>query len=160
MRVDDASAGAPTAILVVNQTPLACDTARLQALAVFLLPRLRLHPSCELGITLVDVNRMTELHEEWMHEGGPTDVLSFPMDEIRSALPGSEPEAGVLGDIVLCPEFIVPQALERGRSVEEELEFLVVHGMLHLIGYDHATPEEYEEMFALQDTLLAAWMTR
>ena len=134
------------------------DAAWLARLATFLLPRLRLHPMCELAITLVDAPRMTELHEEWMDEPGPTDVLSFPMDELRSAPEGIEPEPGMLGDIVLCPQVAAAQAADRGRTLEEELAFLVTHGMLHLIGYDHATEAEQARMFTLQDGLLAAWL--
>ena len=78
------------------------------------LGELRLHPDCELGITLVDVERMTTLHEDWMQEPGPTDVLSFPIDEVRSAAEGEQPEPGILGDIVLCPAFAVAQAAGRG----------------------------------------------
>ena len=87
-------------------------------------------------------------------------MLSFPIDEVQSAEPGVEPVAGVLGDIVLCPEFASVQAREAGRSLDEELQFLTTHGTLHLIGYDHATPEDYDAMFALQDELLSGWRSR
>lgn len=153
------STGAPS-IEVANESGVACDEGSLVELAGFLLPQLRLHPECALSITLVDVQRMTELHVEWMDEPGPTDVLSFPMDELRSAAVGESPEAGILGDIVLCPEFVRRQAQEKGRSLDDELAFLVTHGMLHLIGYDHATQDDYDVMFALQDDLLEAWTQR
>lgn len=149
--------GASTDQALVD-TAVLVDTAGLARLAIFLLPRLRLHPMCELAITLVDVERMSELHVEWMDEPGPTDVLSFPMDELRSAPEGIEPEPGMLGDIVLCPQFAAAQAADRGRTLDEELAFLVTHGMLHLIGYDHGTEAEMARMFALQDGLLAAWL--
>ncbi len=100
---------------------------------------------------------MSTLHEDWMHEPGPTDVLSFPIDEITSAAPGEEPVVGILGDIVLCPAYLGPQAAAAGRSLDEELQFLTTHGMLHLIGHDHQSPESYEAMFSLQDDLLAGW---
>lgn len=154
-----ASTGSST-VVVLNESGVDCDLIALSDLVRFLLPRLRLHPECQLGITLVDERRMTELHVEWMDEPGPTDVLSFPIDELVSAAPGEEPEAGILGDIVLCPAFLGPQAQSRGRTLDEELCFLVIHGVLHLIGHDHATPEEYEVMFALQDELLAEWNQR
>jgi probable rRNA maturation factor len=134
-----------------------CDAAALEDLTAHLLAALRLHPQCELGVTLVDIDRMTTLHEDWMNEPGPTDVLSFPIDEVRPALEGEEPAAGILGDIVLCPAFASAQAAAGGRTLDEELQFLTTHGTLHLIGYDHATQEEYDEMFALQDALLAGW---
>ena len=150
------STGSST-VMVLNESGIACDDQALGHLAQFLLPRLRLHPDCELGITLVDEPRMSLLHEEWMDEPGPTDVLSFPIDEVRSASAAEQPVPGVLGDIVLCPAFVRVQAEERGRTLDEELAFLVVHGLLHLIGHDHATREEYDAMFALQDELLAQW---
>jgi probable rRNA maturation factor len=84
-------------------------------------------------------------------------VLSFPIDEVRSAPAGEDPQPGVLGDIVLCPMVAGAQAPEAGRSLDEELQFLTTHGTLHLIGYDHATQGEYDAMFALQDALLAGW---
>ena len=144
-------------VTVSNETAQACDTEGLERLAGFLFRELRLHPDCELGVTLVDHERMTTLHEDWMHEPGPTDVLSFPIDELRSAPEDTEPLPGILGDIVLCPSFIGPQAAAAGRTIDEELQFLTTHGTLHLIGYDHMTQEEYDSMFALQDELLQAW---
>ena len=146
-----------TNVVVSNESGVACDEAALGELAVFLLAELRLHHDCELGITLVDLERMTTLHEDWMNEPGPTDVLSFPIDELRSSPVGVEPEPGMLGDIVLCPAFLGPQCRESGRTLDQELGFLVTHGLLHLIGFDHATHEEYESMFALQDDLLSRW---
>lgn len=146
-----------SSLTIVNDTDIPCDLRALGDLTAHLFAELRLHPDAELGITLVDEMRMTELHSEWMDEPGPTDVLSFPMDELRSAEAGRDPEPGVLGDIVLCPAFARGQAAERDRSLDAELQFLVTHGILHLIGYDHATQDEYDEMFALQDRLLAAW---
>lgn len=144
-------------VTVSNESDVPCDEARLQQLASYLFAELRLHPECELGITLVDVERMSTLHEDWMHEPGPTDVLSFPIDELVSAPAGTDPEPGILGDIVLCPAFIGPQARAADRTLQEEMEFLTTHGMLHLIGYDHMTDDEYDAMFALQDDLLRGW---
>jgi probable rRNA maturation factor len=96
---------------------------------------------------------MTDLHIQWMDLPGPTDVLSFPMDEIKPHSAANGP--GVIGDIVLCPDFAAQQAV--GHSLQEELELLTVHGVLHLLGYDHAEPEEHKVMFGLQDELLAEW---
>jgi probable rRNA maturation factor len=144
-------------VTVSHESAEPCDTDALARLAAFLFNALRLHPDCELGITLVDPDRMSTLHEDWMHEPGPTDVLSFPIDELTTAPAGVDPEAGILGDIVLCPGFIGPQAKAAGRSIDEELQFLVAHGTLHLIGWDHQSPEEYEAMFARQDDLLREW---
>lgn len=147
-----------TDISVENESGVACDLDSLRDLAAFVMTALRLHDDTEVAISLVDEPRMTELHLEWMDEPGPTDVLSFPMDELRVPGDDEEPDPGMLGDIVLCPSFAAVQAAERGRDLDGELQFLVVHGMLHLLGHDHATQEEYDRMFAMQDELLAAWL--
>ena len=147
-------------VTVTNESGVPCDEEALVRLCDHLFAALRLHPDCELGITLVDPDRMTTLHEDWMHEPGPTDVLSFPIDELRSAPEGEEPVPGVLGDIVLCPDYLGPQAAEAGRTLDEELQFLTTHGTLHLIGHDHQEPDEYARMFALQDALLDGWRSR
>ena len=81
-------------VTVSNESGMECDTDALFRLACFLLDRLMLHPDCEIGITLVDRERMTVLHEEWMDEPGPTDVLSFPMDELRSTPTRPKPSPG------------------------------------------------------------------
>lgn len=142
-------------IAVSNESGIPCDEQGLRRLAGFLLGQLRLHPDCDLAISLVDVDRMTALHVEWMGEPGPTDVLSFPMDELRPE--DVDPVLGVLGDIVLCPAYLPDQARAAGRTLDEELQFLVVHGMLHLIGMDHQEPEARAVMFARQDDLLTSW---
>ena len=146
-----------TAIYAENESGVDCDVDALCELADFVMAALDLHVDTELSIALVDEQRMSELHVQFMDEPGPTDVLSFPMDELRAPAAGEQAEPGVLGDIALCPAFARAQAVERGRTLDEELQFLVVHGMLHLLGHDHATQEEYDAMFAEQDRLLAAW---
>jgi probable rRNA maturation factor len=92
-----------------------------------------------------------------MEKDGPTDVLAFPMDELRPGKVNEEPEEGVLGDLVLCPAVAERQAETAGHSTVDELDLLTVHGILHLLGYDHAEPEEHREMFGLQARLLAEW---
>jgi probable rRNA maturation factor len=146
-----------TGIAVINESGIDCDTDALARLAAFLFPLVRVSDDCELCITIVDEPRMEELHIQWMHLPDATDVLSFPMDELRSAEENEELPTGVLGDIVLCPEFARTQAAEAGRTLDGELQFLTTHGILHLLGHDHMTPEEYDVMFALQDQLLAKW---
>ena len=101
---------------------------------------------------------METLHVQWMDLPGPTDVMSFPMDELRPGRAGSEPAEGVLGDVVLCPSVAAKQAREAGHATEEELLLLTTHGILHLLGYDHATPEEEKEMFELQRQLLLTFL--
>jgi probable rRNA maturation factor len=133
------------------------DTDRLAALSRFVLDRLRVHPLAELSVVAVDETTMAAHHVQWMDEEGPTDVMAFPMDELRPGRDGEDPPAGLLGDVVLCPQVADRQAKEAGHSREDELHLLAVHGLLHLLGYDHADPEEHREMFALQARLLGEW---
>ena len=119
---------------------------------------MNVHPQTELSILLVGVDVMTELHVQWMDEPGPTDVLSFPMDELRPGSDGEVSPPGLLGDVVLCPEVAARQAREAGHSTTEELLLLTTHGILHLLGFDHAEPEEEREMFALQRRLLLTFL--
>jgi len=142
-----------------NESGLEADTAGLLRLADFALEKLRIHPQAELSVVLVDEDTMSAYHEKYMGELGPTDVLSFPMDELRPPADDDEPPEGLLGDIVLCPAVTARQATEHGRTPDAEAEYLLVHGLLHLLGYDHATAEERAEMFGLKDDLLAAWAT-
>jgi probable rRNA maturation factor len=133
------------------------DDAPLAALAQFLLARLGLHPQTELSISLVDPAEMAALHEQWLGLPGPTDVLSFPMDELRVPGAGRPAAPGVLGDVVICPQVAAEQGEAAGHGLSGELALLLTHGILHLLGHDHAEPEEHAVMFALQDQLLAAW---
>ena len=133
------------------------DLPALTNLAGYVLTQLNIHPESELGITLVDLERMTTLHEDWMNEPGPTDVLSFPIDELTPGSVDLPSGPGILGDIVICPEFARADANEAGRTIDQHVQFLTVHGLLHLVGYDHATEEEYASMFAVQDELLDGW---
>ena len=142
---------------VTNESGVALDEAEFAALSRFVLDELHVHPQAELSIILVASDVMAELHERWMDEPGPTDVLSFPMDELRPGRDG-EPAEGVLGDVVLCPEVAATQARAAGHSTEEELLLLTTHGILHLLGFDHAEPQEEKEMFALQRRLLLTFL--
>ena len=139
---------------VLNESGVAIDEARLARLVAFDLEALFVHSEAEVSVVLVDVAAMEQLHVQWMDEPGPTDVLSFPMDELRPGTAEKPTPAGLLGDIVLCPEVAEAQAAEAGHSLMAELELLTTHGMLHLLGFDHAEPAERDEMFALQDELL------
>ena len=146
---------------VANESGTEVDEDRLAAVARFVLDRLRIHPQTELSILVVDEAAMEQLHVQWMDEPGPTDVLSFPMDELRPPR-GDEgvPEPGLLGDVVLCPEVARRQAKAAGHSTADELDLLTTHGILHLLGYDHAEPDEEREMFGLQGDLLTGWRSR
>ncbi|MCK9793183.1 rRNA maturation RNase YbeY [Isoptericola sp. 4D.3] len=145
-------------IEVANESGVEVDEAEFAALGRFVLDSLHVHPRSELSIMFVDTAVMTELHVQWMDEPGPTDVLSFPMDELRPGREGEETPPGTLGDVVLCPEVAAQQATVAGHSTAEELLLLTTHGILHLLGYDHAEPEEEKEMFALQRRLLLTFL--
>ena len=119
------------------------DPSSLTRQAAFLLDRLHLDPGADLSIALVDLDEMSRLHEQWMDEPGPTDVLSFPMDDMRPGDPAGPRLAGTLGDVVLCPEVARQQAEVAGHDVGSELALLLTHGVLHLLGFDHAEPEEH-----------------
>lgn len=145
------------AIEINNESSMEVDEASLLRLASFALEQMRVHPDAELAIVLVDEGAMEQLHLQWMDEPGPTDVLSFPMDELR---PGTEDEftpAGLLGDVVLCPQVAEVQAETAGHSTHDELLLLLTHGILHLLGFDHADEVEEREMFGIQRDILLAF---
>jgi probable rRNA maturation factor len=120
---------------------------------------MRVHPQAELSVVLLDEAAMEALHRQWMDEPGPTDVLSFPMDELRPPRDGEESEPGLLGDVVICPEVARRQAMAAGHSSQEEMLLLTTHGILHLLGFDHAEPAEEVEMFGLQRRLLLTFLS-
>ena len=144
-------------IEVLNESGDNVDITELSRLSRFVMDRMRVHPLAELCIKVVDEPTIAELNEQWMDKSGPTDVLAFPMDELRPGLVNEEPEEGVLGDLVLCPTVADRQAKDAGHSTRDEVDLLTVHGILHLLGYDHAEPEEHQEMFGLQARLLGEW---
>lgn len=143
---------------VLNECGYAVDELELVACARYVMEQLKVHPEAELCITLVDEAAMETLHVQWMDLPGPTDVMSFPMDELRPGREGVEPQEGMLGDIVLCPSVAARQAREAGHATEEELLLLTTHGILHLLGFDHAEPDEEREMFELQRQLLLTFL--
>ncbi len=144
-------------IEVLNESGHEIDVQRLATLSRFVMDQMRVHPLAELCIKAVDEPTIAELNEKWMEKEGPTDVLAFPMDELRPGLVNEELEEGVLGDLVLCPAIAERQGATAGHGTLAEIELLTVHGILHLLGYDHAEPEEHKEMFGLQGELLAEW---
>ena len=143
---------------VNNESGHVVEEVEFAALARHVLDAMNVHPQTELSILLVTSDVMSELHEQWMDEPGPTDVLSFPMDELRPGADGEPSPPGLLGDVVLCPEVAARQALAAGHSTTEELLLLTTHGILHLLGFDHAEPEEEKEMFGLQRQLLLTFL--
>ncbi|MEO7348513.1 MAG: rRNA maturation RNase YbeY [Terrimesophilobacter sp.] len=144
-------------IEVNNESAFEVDEVALQRLSMYALAQLHVHPDAELGIVLVDVAAMEQLHVQWMDEPGPTDVLSFPMDELRPGTDDIMTPPGLLGDIVLCPQVAASQAETAGHALMDELLLLTCHGLLHLLGFDHAEPEEEKEMFGLQRDILVGF---
>ncbi|MBA0049896.1 rRNA maturation RNase YbeY [Streptomyces sp. AJS327] len=145
---------------VNNESGRTVDERALLDVARHALNRLRIHPLSELSLIVVDAEAMEQLHLRWMDLPGPTDVMSFPMDELRPPSRDDEdPPEGLLGDIVLCPEVAERQGAEAptGHSMDEELQLLTVHGLLHLLGYDHEEPAERAEMFGLQSAIVDGW---
>lgn len=143
------------AVELANESGVEVDEGQLQDVVLFGMAQMRVHPDADLAIVLVDEAAMEQLHLQWMGEPGPTDVLSFPMDELRPGRDGETSAEGILGDIVLCPVVAASQADAAGHSTIAELSMLTIHGLLHLLGYDHAEPEEEKEMFGLQADILA-----
>lgn len=130
---------------------------KIRGLLGYLIESLWLDPACEVSLAFVTEEAMADLHVQWMNEPGPTDVLSFPMDDLRQGSSTHLSGPGILGDIVLCPAVAQRQAQEAGHSLMEECELLITHGMLHLLGHDHYEPEEHAVMFGLQEQLLRDW---
>lgn len=141
-------------IEINNESAIPVDEASILRLAAFALDSMHVHADAELAIVLVDEGAMEQLHVQWMDEPGPTDVLSFPMDELRPGTEDDETPPGLLGDIVLCPQVAQAQAETAGHSTLEELLLLTTHGILHLLGFDHAEPNEEKEMFGIQRDVL------
>lgn len=135
------------------------DNEVLEKLVAAAFAHMHVSEETELSIAVVNEAEMERIHLEWMDLPGPTDVMSFPMDELE---PGTadEPAEGVLGDIVLCPPVAARQGADAGHSTLDELCLLTVHGILHCLGYDHATAEEEAEMFGIQRTILEAFLGR
>ncbi|MFJ2620254.1 rRNA maturation RNase YbeY [Glutamicibacter sp. NPDC087344] len=147
-------------IEVNNETEFEVDLADVNALANSVMRAMYLHPETEVSIVFLDEDAMSALHVEWMELEGPTDVMSFPMDELRPGKEHSPAEAGILGDIVICPTVAQAQAEAGGHSTHDEILLLTTHGLLHLMGFDHMEPAEKEEMFSLQRRLLESYTGR
>ena len=139
-------------IEVTNTSGQLVPATEINSLLTFALLELALNPECEINVSFVDDDYMTELHIKWMDEPGTTDVLSFPMD-----MPETPGEAVTLGDIVISPVVAAEQAKAQGHSIEHEIYILAVHGLLHIIGYDHADKAEEKVMFDLQEKIVRDW---
>ena len=142
-------------IEVTNTSGQLVPTAEMTSLMTHALNALELNPDCDLNIAFVEDDYMTELHVKWMDEPGTTDVLSFPMD-----MPEEPGQAVTLGDIVISPVVAAAQALNQGHSTEHEIYILATHGLLHIIGYDHADKADEKIMFDLQEKIVTDWEKR
>ncbi|VXB39542.1 rRNA maturation RNase YbeY [Citricoccus sp. K5] len=148
------------AIEIVNESGIEVDEEALLALSRSVLETLHVHPGAELSVVCVDEAAMEQLHLEWMDLPDATDVMSFPMDELRPGTAEDPSPEGLLGDVVICPQVAAVQAARGGHPAEDEVLLLLVHGVLHLLGFDHEEPEEKAEMFALQRQLLGDFLGR
>ncbi|QEW00133.1 rRNA maturation RNase YbeY [Microbacterium caowuchunii] len=146
-------------IEITNESGVEVDETVFLRLMESNFAELNVSPEADVAILLVDEGAMEALHVQWMDEPGPTDVLSFPMDELRPGTEDAPTPPGLLGDIVLCPQVAETQAREAtpSHSLTDELVMLTTHGLLHLLGFDHAEPDEAAEMFGLQRDLILAF---
>ena len=147
-------------VFVANESGTAADEQALVGLARHVLDVTGVSPLAELSVLLVDSTTMTSLNAQYTGEEHATDVLAFPQDEVIAAgVPdddADEPEA-LLGDVVLCPSYAQQGARQAGHALSAELELLLCHGILHLLGYDHGEGGESAEMFTRQRELLSSW---
>ena len=137
---------------IINRSGALVPESQMHTLINFGINYMELNPECSISLTFVDVQEMEELHIKWMDEPGPTDVLSFPMD-----LPEGKDDVVTLGDIVIAPAVAAQQAATAGHSINHEIFILATHGLLHILGYDHADPDEEKVMFALQEKIVKEW---
>ncbi|MFC7374589.1 MULTISPECIES: rRNA maturation RNase YbeY [unclassified Brachybacterium] len=145
-------------IEIRNETTTSIDEREFVELARFVFETMHLNPATEMSILFVDEEAMEKLHVQWMDEPGPTDVLSFPMDELTPGTPEHPAPEGLLGDVVLCPSVAAKQAATAGHSAVEEMMLLTCHSILHLLGYDHMEEDERRVMFDLQRKLLLTFL--
>ena len=141
-------------------TPAPWTQALIKEQIQFMLDKLFVDPATEVSVAFVDEQAMASLHEEHMDEPGATDVMSWPMDDLVAGRPGALSGPGILGDIAVCPQVALRQAQEVGHPLMAEIELLITHGLLHLLGHDHYEPDEHKVMFSLQDQLLDAWRSK
>ena len=144
-------------IEISNESGIAVDETVLLRLMESNFSELHVSPEADVAILLVDEGAMESLHVQWMDEPGPTDVLSFPMDELRPGTEDQPAPPGLLGDVVLCPQVAEAQARTAGHPLMDELLLLTTHGILHLLGFDHAEPADEKEMFGVQRDVLVGF---
>lgn len=141
-----------SAITLDDEQDVPVDLSFLRSLGARALEALAVPADAALAITLVGPDEMAALKDKALGERLPTDVLAFPMDDPADPMPGPF----VVGDVVICPAVAAEQARAAEHSLNDELATLLVHGILHCLGRDHATTEDEKSMFAEQaDVLLA-----
>jgi probable rRNA maturation factor len=136
-------------VLFENEQPEPVDESSLSALAESVLSEEGFPASTIVEVTLVTDDRIAELNETHLDREGPTDVLAFPLEELHpGSVPGQEPDGPpiVLGDVVVAPSYVRRQADDLEVGFAEEMSLMVVHGILHLMGYDHHDDHEAEVM--------------
>lgn len=143
--------------IVSHREPEPLNFEAFERLARFVLELEGVPDGVELSIALVDDEEMAHLNQQYRNIAGPTDVLSFGCDD-PCPTPGDEPIT--LGDVVIAPAVAERQAAELGHTVEHELDVLLVHGVLHLLGYDHEAPDDAGAMAAREAAVLDAYETR
>ena len=129
----------------------------LEELALFVLEREEAPAASEVSLSFIDDARMAQLNEEFRGKTGPTDVLSFECDGLDAIPDGADDVPFELGDVIIAPDVAQRQSTSFGHSFEAEVSLLLVHGLLHLMGYDHIDDDEAEEMEARERELLGAW---
>lgn len=149
---EDRSRRPPTIVVSDEQSDVVVDVDRWRGLAAAVLTDLGVTHPTEVGLTFVDRETITALNRTHMGSDRPTDVLSFPIDD-----PGEADDAPtLLGDVVICPEVADHNAPDHAGTLEDELALLLVHGLLHLRGHDHAEHDDAVIMRDREASLLAA----
>ena len=150
--------GAANVVVSNEQDDVEVDIERWAVLATDVLNHE--NQAGELTLTFVDTAEIVSLNAEHMSESGPTDVLSFPLDAGSDNTLHIEVGPRLIGDVVICPSVAAAQAPEHAGTFEDELGLLTVHGILHILGHDHADPAEAAVMRAQEADLLRRYHFR
>ncbi|MDR1015683.1 MAG: rRNA maturation RNase YbeY [Coriobacteriales bacterium] len=170
--MEDLTTGCAVDLVIDNRSGHELPLARLEGLAAFVCGReaagrREAASEVEISLSFVDEEESARLNAAWRGKDGPTDVLSFELDGLCGELdaafgPGAAAASGrvLLGDIVIQPDIARRRAAAEGIGFEQELWVLLVHGILHLVGYDHLTDADAERMEAREDEHLLEWGRR
>lgn len=147
-------------VLIDNSCEVALiDNLYFEALLDYVASSENISKDSEVSLSFVDDDEIKSLNLQYRGIDSPTDVLSFECDGIDDCFPNIENQPIYLGDIVISVPTAQRQASENKHSLGEELEMLIIHGMLHLCGYDHIKDSDAAIMEPLQDKILASWRT-